>query len=238
MAINKVVFDAKVLLDLTEDTVTPETLAEGTTAHDKAGNAITGTMVKPSGRMYITQNGLYDVTNYREAYASIGTIPEGYIKPSGSLDITENGTYDISEKKFVNVNVPSNSGGGGETPSDTYTVTFEVQEGIPYAVGDIDYYFVIYTDKDGKTQVEIIPAEGLTISVNVDMPFLTVFTMYYDFVGGIYETIYRWDFDHTGTSESHYVYAYDGMDERVFVMEVYQSTTFSFRDVGAGWLPV
>lgn len=44
MAVNKVVYNAKVLLDLTSDTVTPEKLAEGVTAHDKSGNKITGAM--------------------------------------------------------------------------------------------------------------------------------------------------------------------------------------------------
>jgi hypothetical protein len=43
MAVNKVVYNAKVLLDLTLDTVTPETLAKGVTAHDKSGTKITGT---------------------------------------------------------------------------------------------------------------------------------------------------------------------------------------------------
>lgn len=36
--------NGEVLIDLTGDTVTPEKLANGTTAHDKSGNAITGTM--------------------------------------------------------------------------------------------------------------------------------------------------------------------------------------------------
>lgn len=42
MAVNKVIYNAEVLLDLTSDTVTPEALAEGVTAHDKSGNEITG----------------------------------------------------------------------------------------------------------------------------------------------------------------------------------------------------
>lgn len=42
--INKVVYGGKVLIDLTEDTVTPAKLLTGTTAHDKSGTAITGTM--------------------------------------------------------------------------------------------------------------------------------------------------------------------------------------------------
>ena len=43
MAVNKVVYNAKVLLDLTSDSVTPATLAQGVTAHDKSGTMITGT---------------------------------------------------------------------------------------------------------------------------------------------------------------------------------------------------
>lgn len=43
MAISKVVAGGEVLLDLTKDTVSEETLAKGVTAHDKAGNEITGT---------------------------------------------------------------------------------------------------------------------------------------------------------------------------------------------------
>lgn len=48
MAVNKVVYNTpngeNVLIDLTGDSVTPETLAEGRTAHDASGNVITGTV--------------------------------------------------------------------------------------------------------------------------------------------------------------------------------------------------
>ena len=44
MAVNKVVYGTTVLVDLTEDTVTAENLAKGKTAHDAAGEKITGTM--------------------------------------------------------------------------------------------------------------------------------------------------------------------------------------------------
>lgn len=43
MAINKIVFSGNVLIDLTEDTVTPEALAEGVTAYAADGTLITGT---------------------------------------------------------------------------------------------------------------------------------------------------------------------------------------------------
>ena len=49
MAVNKVVLNDVVKLDLTADTVTPETLAEGVTAHDKSGAQIVGTMQSGGG---------------------------------------------------------------------------------------------------------------------------------------------------------------------------------------------
>lgn len=48
MAVNKVVYGNNTLIDLTGDSVTPETLASGITAHDKSGVTITGTLI-PSG---------------------------------------------------------------------------------------------------------------------------------------------------------------------------------------------
>ena len=45
MAVNKVeLASGEVLVDLTEDTVTSDTLAEGYTAHDASGEMIVGTM--------------------------------------------------------------------------------------------------------------------------------------------------------------------------------------------------
>lgn len=43
MAVNKVVFGVTTLIDLTQLTVTPETLGEGMTALDSSGNLIVGT---------------------------------------------------------------------------------------------------------------------------------------------------------------------------------------------------
>lgn len=43
MAVNKVVYDGNTLIDLTNDTVTADTLVSGATAHNAAGVSITGT---------------------------------------------------------------------------------------------------------------------------------------------------------------------------------------------------
>lgn len=45
MSINKVIYGNDTLVDLTEDTVAPETLLSGATAHSAAGNQITGTAI-------------------------------------------------------------------------------------------------------------------------------------------------------------------------------------------------
>lgn len=45
MAVNKIVYGEKTLIDLTGDTVTPESLRQGFTAHDKSGTVIVGTYV-------------------------------------------------------------------------------------------------------------------------------------------------------------------------------------------------
>ena len=42
MATNKIVYGGRTLIDLTSDSVTPKTLLEGNTAHDKAGQPIAG----------------------------------------------------------------------------------------------------------------------------------------------------------------------------------------------------
>lgn len=43
---NKVTYNKKVLIDLTGDTVTKETLLNGVKAHDKSGAVITGTFLQ------------------------------------------------------------------------------------------------------------------------------------------------------------------------------------------------
>ena len=44
MAVNKVVYGSRTLVDLTQDTVASDKLVRGYTAHDKTGNTITGVL--------------------------------------------------------------------------------------------------------------------------------------------------------------------------------------------------
>ena len=70
--INKVVINDTTLLDLTEDSVTPKTLVEGATAHDKSGAAITGTAINTGNENYIWAKYAYgDI--YEETKTELGS---------------------------------------------------------------------------------------------------------------------------------------------------------------------
>ena len=82
MAINKVIFGGGTLIDLTGDTVTAATLKTGVTAHDKAGNQITGTFDTTTGSVHQDDDG-YVVIN-EDDDTGIAFLP---------LNVTSNGTY-------------------------------------------------------------------------------------------------------------------------------------------------
>ena len=77
MAVNKVVYGTTVLVDLTEDTVTPDKLLKGATAHDASGEPITGTLEAGSG----------DSSNNCEAYHITSA--------SAKLNFTTTGTVKV-----------------------------------------------------------------------------------------------------------------------------------------------
>lgn len=69
MGKNKVVYAGTTLIDLTADTVTADTLLSGTTAHDKAGESITGTVA------FVTY-----YTGSNDPSSSLGTTGDIYLK--------------------------------------------------------------------------------------------------------------------------------------------------------------
>lgn len=78
MAYNKIVYGSQTLIDLTADTVTPDKLAKGTTAHDKSGEVIEGTSTKDSDTSDATI-AVGEMLNGKTAYARgaklTGTMP-------------------------------------------------------------------------------------------------------------------------------------------------------------------
>lgn len=76
---NKIIYGGQVLLDLTGDTVTPEKLAKGITAHDKSGTNITGTNTYDADTQDATATAaelLAGKTAYVRGSKVIGTMPD------------------------------------------------------------------------------------------------------------------------------------------------------------------
>ena len=93
---NQVIVNGENILDLRSDTVTPETLQKGYTAHDKSGTKITGTLeassvsVQPSKSVTITSNGTVSVT------------PDAPYDALSSVDVTVNvsGGYNLKKVTY------------------------------------------------------------------------------------------------------------------------------------------
>lgn len=83
---SKIVYGGKVLIDLTADTVAPEQLLKGTTAHDKSGAPITGTCEFDVNSSDATASA-DDILDAKTAYAR-GAKVTGRMKNNGSVKKT------------------------------------------------------------------------------------------------------------------------------------------------------
>lgn len=78
MALNKVVYDGRTLIDLSADTVAPGTLLKGQTAHDKTGEIINGACefdVNSADATVAVAEILADKTAYARGVKLTGTMP-------------------------------------------------------------------------------------------------------------------------------------------------------------------
>jgi len=84
---NKVVYDGDTLIDLTEDTVTTDTLLSGTTAHDRSGAPIRGTYTAP----VTSVNG--QTGDVALVASDVGALPSSTAIPSKTSDLTNDSGY-------------------------------------------------------------------------------------------------------------------------------------------------
>ena len=102
--VNKVVYAGNTLIDLTADTVTPATLASGVTAHNAAGQLITGTMeasVYKFVRYIPTSAAAQSMGTSVQAVNAVSVVDAGdsslVTNPAtGEYEFQEAGTYRIS----------------------------------------------------------------------------------------------------------------------------------------------
>lgn len=176
-AVSKVEYNGRVLIDLTSDTVTPETLAEGYTAHGADGELIVGTMKATEDLNAVLQSKTVTPTKETQDVTAdngytalekvtVKAIPSEYIIPSGTKSITENGTHDAKAYESVNVNVPVPDGyikPSGEieiTENGTHDVTeyASVNVNVEASGGESDipagYSLVDYIEFNGKQLVD------------------------------------------------------------------------------------
>lgn len=98
MAVNKIEYAGKVLLDLTEDTVAPENLLAGATAHDSSGQRIVGTMTQSSGIDTSDATALSeDIVSGKTAYVDGEKVTGSMVSLTGSKPTVGNGRVTMSK---------------------------------------------------------------------------------------------------------------------------------------------
>lgn len=109
MAVNKVVYGGKTLIDLTGDTVTADKVLEGFTTHDKSGASITGTCdydVNSGDATAAVAEILKGKTAYARGTKLVGTMPNngavtGKISTKGGAYTIPQGYHDGSGKVSI-----------------------------------------------------------------------------------------------------------------------------------------
>ena len=93
MAVNKVDINGATVIDLTSDSVTPETLLQGATAHDASGVVITGTMVRGTElQIIVSVSSGATVTATKGSLSVSGTSVNG----TCTLVVPEEGEWTVS----------------------------------------------------------------------------------------------------------------------------------------------
>ena len=187
--INKLVVGNEVKFDLTGDTVAPNTLLTGATAHDKSGAQITGTCSYDSDTSDATvavAEILKDKTAYARGAKIVGTMPNNGAKNYPISDLNDQtislGFYDGSGKisidsaekaKIIPANIKNGVSILGvqgtmtgqedlQVQSKTVTPTFAVQTILPD--GGYDYLSQVVVSAIPMTESENT-AGGLTLTI-------------------------------------------------------------------------
>lgn len=183
MATNKVVINTEngpeTLIDLTQDSVTPETLAEGATAHDASGNTIIGTAFGAILTVEETDGGVKLTATNKDGSS------EAVLKNGKDYMLTEADKAEIVQMVieslggnpiFGYVDENNNIIVSGNLADGSYSVKYEMEDGSTVDIGDLVldtnvYYSVTNnltncTSDNGATQVVEGESYSATIAAN------------------------------------------------------------------------
>lgn len=147
MAVNKVIANGKVLIDLTGDTVTAGSLKKGVTAHDKAGEIITGTLDQSEEIDDIDRVLTYGFSEGTRTFADDGTV---VARDSAGRLLTRTFSED------------------GETCTSVLTDKAGGELGRMMRIYGEDFSQVTITDRHGNVEVKKISYSGSQVDVNVE----------------------------------------------------------------------
>lgn len=185
MADNKVEVNGVVLIDLTQDTVTPQTMLSGVTAHDKSGQIIDGEVVRrtDSGNTTLddtTVSKSYPSGYYPNSHGAVHStvdIPNPNITVSASGLITASASWTkgfTSDSNYSNTKQLTTKGATTLTPNNTTQTA--ISSGT-YATGDIKVNPVPTETKVAKENGTITPSSGKFLSsVSVEVPIQHYYT--------------------------------------------------------------
>lgn len=128
----------RVLVDLTGDNVTADSLVTGYTAHGADGEIVKGAnpyKLEPTNAEVGTQSDL--IAQIQNALVGKAAGGGGGITPTGTIEITENGEHDVTAYAKANVSV---SGGGEPDYRDLYQRVEYIESAVegtyPYIITD------------------------------------------------------------------------------------------------------
>lgn len=166
--INKVVYDGHTLLDLTGDTITPETVVAGYTGHDRSGNPFVGTYVDSDTKVTQINNVLNN--EYRVILSNTATDDSetATVYKNGGLRFNPNSGELYIEKIHTATTTASSLLILGNTTADG---TAGASYGVVRICGKSSYYSQIVDSSNVLTANRnlYIPNKSGTIAVTTDV---------------------------------------------------------------------